>query len=192
MYKNKNNKTSFSKVKRKGRLKWLLLLVVLMGTLTGGAVWYKVHRDRQKTMASVEADNAEKQEAEDLKKAIIAENNTDNSGSQPTNNEDPLKGGSGEQQPAVAPSTGTATMGEISFNQAGGVIKASLPISGVSGGTCKFSFTVTDERPVIKDVAFGSGACLVEVPEVEFSFLGEWDLTVSYGGQTKTKSIKIE
>ncbi len=68
-----------------------------------------------------------------------------------------------------------------SVNQSGGTVAASASVSGVSaGGTCVFSFTNPDDKPVIPpSVSIRDGSCSTNTPEVGFSKLGVWNLNVT-------------
>ncbi|MBP9738690.1 hypothetical protein KBD20_03305 [Candidatus Saccharibacteria bacterium] len=78
----------------------------------------------------------------------------------------------------------TATENNVtinSVNQSGGMVAATASVSGASaGGTCVFSFTNPDDKPVIPpSVSIKDGSCSTSTPEVGFSKLGVWNLNVT-------------
>lgn len=67
----------------------------------------------------------------------------------------------------------------LSQTQADGLIKVAAKATGTTGGRCVFSFTTEGDRPVVRESSLSSGACNVEIPEVEFSKIGVWNLNIS-------------
>lgn len=79
-------------------------------------------------------------------------------------------------------------IGTINFTQQNGTVSASAQING-SGqeGTCVFSFTSTDSRPVVKE-SKGTTTCSINASENEFDKIGEWELEVTFYSQDNKTS----
>lgn len=66
-------------------------------------------------------------------------------------------------------------------SQTNGRVEASAYISDAkSDGTCVFTYSNPDDKPVIQQVASINGLCSSNVPEVQFSKLGVWKLSVVF------------
>src|SRR5690606_8556167 len=101
---------------------------------------------------------------------------------------DPLKD-QDETEPEVV--TGNVQLSQPTFEQSGGVVRSSVTISGASSGKCSFVFSTPEDRPVSRDVDMSSGAFYVSIPEVEFAKLVDWTLSVSFAGQSNTRTVSI-
>jgi len=184
MQKNKNTKRdkkrpTFSRNKKLAL--GVLVVLLLVGLGFGGWLLFgkdesvQLSQAEQREVEQVDSERAKK-EAEDARLGISG---------------DPLKDGDDGEQTVEPPSGGEATLSQPSFEQAGGMIKSSVNISGVTGGNCEFNFSTEADRPVVKLTALSNGACSVEIPEVEFARLGEWQLAVSYEGTSVSRKVQI-
>jgi hypothetical protein len=94
------------------------------------------------------------------------------------------------------PSSSTLGIAIDSFGQASGIVTSKATVAGAaSSGSCVFSFTTTDGKPVVKEVASTQSgsmqACTVAVSEVEFDKIGSWNLAVTfYKDNTKTTATQ--
>lgn len=160
----------------------LTALIVLVGAGLSG--WVLLKND-----GSVQLSQAEQREVEqadsDRAKKDAEEDRLVISG-------DPLKDGqNGGGEAVKPPSGGEAVMSAPTFEQAGGVVKSSVAISGVTGGSCEFNFSTEADRPVVRSAELASGSCAVSIPEVEFARLGEWQLVVKYEGKSVNRKVQI-
>lgn len=156
--------TKISSVKKR----WLLLAGILIITLALAVIYWFVLRD--KTPVDQNTTDPTIQSAKD---------STENS---PGDKESIKVDGSDATSEQVPEST-SISVDSIDFNQSSGFVNSSAIVSGSSQeGTCVFSFTTTDGRPVVKE-SKGSSTCSVKISEVEFDKIGEWDLSVTFYSQ---------
>jgi|GEM_PF-6285375 len=83
------------------------------------------------------------------------------------------------------PVSSQLTVGSPTFSQANHIVTVTTSVSGSTAqGTCVFTFTKEDEKPVIRQVVSASKDqsqyCTVGVPEVEFTRLGSWNLNATF------------
>lgn len=67
-----------------------------------------------------------------------------------------------------------------SHSQSNGIIKSSAQITGSKAGKCVFTYTTDGDRPVVRETNLSNGICGIEIPEVEFTKLGSWNLKVTF------------
>lgn len=159
----------------------IVLGVILLAGAAIGGIKYKRHSD---------ALTAQKFRAEEVKKNDSKATNTNSGKSRVTppgidsrNNED-------------IPINQSLSVNISSLGQEGSVINSTATASGVnSEGTCLFSFSSTDSKPVVKQVVSskqdGSQNCSVSIPRVEFDKRGSWNLLVTfYSDNTKTSATR--
>ena len=74
-----------------------------------------------------------------------------------------------------------------SASQSGGTPSVFAPTPQVGGaGKCVFTFSNSEDRPVVREVEGDGSTCQASIPSVEFSKIGVWNLNISYyRGQTK-------
>jgi cytoskeletal protein RodZ len=79
-----------------------------------------------------------------------------------------------------------------STSQKDGTVYAESVITGAEAeGTCVFTYTTPDDRPVVQQVASANKICRSSIPEVQFSKLGNWNLqVVFYLNNTKAEANK--
>jgi len=66
-----------------------------------------------------------------------------------------------------------------SFTQTGGTVTAVAKSSG--SGTCVFTYKPADNgKPVTQQVTVTDNTCSTNIPEGEFTYLGNWTLSVTY------------
>ncbi|RWZ78345.1 MAG: hypothetical protein EOT05_01095 [Candidatus Microsaccharimonas sossegonensis] len=96
--------------------------------------------------------------------------------------------------------TVTATIDEL-FQSNGKITFKATVQSSVVGGKCSVTFTNPNDKPVVRTFNATAGKTVtvcgpVEIPEQEFTYLGQWDATFRYyindGQITATKVITIQ
>ena len=90
------------------------------------------------------------------------------------------------------PSSETLEISIKNTSQNGGTVNASVEISGTTtDGTCVFTYTTPEDRPVIQQISSSNNTCQSNIPEVQFSKLGTWKLNVVfYQNNTKVEASK--
>jgi type II secretory pathway pseudopilin PulG len=182
-----NFKLGSSPTTKKSRKQWVALLLVIVLAAAGLFLFQKHRSDQraaqsaqqQKQKSEAQTDSAKKNDSEDNAKDSSTSSNTSAS----TTEEVP---------------TNTARNVTISdFSQSGGVVNASASITGTTtSGTCVFTFTNPEDKPVTRQTASSGSspqACSTSINEVEFSKLGSWTLTVNFyqNGQKSEASQKV-
>ncbi|MCA9343711.1 hypothetical protein KC947_02040 [Candidatus Saccharibacteria bacterium] len=163
-YKITNNKSLSSK-----KLVVVIVLILLILLLVGGYLYY---RNKQKN-------NIAKDTAQITSAKTQIMNQDDNSSAEqanPTKTNNQVSDKTSDQIPA----TTTSSIKIISVDQSGGQITVDAETSGDSGGKCVFSFTTTEDKPVVREVLVSGNKCNTSIPEVEFTKLGTWSLTATY------------
>lgn len=62
----------------------------------------------------------------------------------------------------------------------GSVYSEAITTGATAEGTCVFTYTTPDERPVLEQVTSSGKICKSSIPEVQFSKLGTWNLQVLF------------
>lgn len=171
---------SLRKNKKTVSKKWILAVVAAL-IVIGGAVAYFIwskHTSSTATTGKTRPANsidygppsdAQKQAGEAQKNAIINQQNSGNQG-QPT----------GEPQQNTSNFTITVTRaGQIDASQP---VSVRVLVTGVSTGTCTFTFSQSGQANVVKtgDISYQAttASCGVDVPPSDFSAAGDWQLAV--------------
>lgn len=76
------------------------------------------------------------------------------------------------------------------FSQSNGSVSTNAKTSG--SGVCVFLFQPSDDgKPVTRQSDVNNSNCSIDIPESEFSYLGDWKLTVTYyKDQKKTETSR--
>lgn len=170
------------KNKRNKKLIVILLLILIFG-LGGGMILYTKQSDQKRA--------ANQQKAQDEAQTKSSKTAVESSDPNSTKNN----------------SVSTATSDEIAeskdftvqisaTDQVNGTVTASAKINNSpDSGTCVFTYTTTDDKPVIQQVSSSNNVCSSSIPEVQFSKLGTWNLAVSFFVNDRkaeaTKSVTI-
>ncbi len=91
-----------------------------------------------------------------------------------------------------------ASIDITSLSQANGNITYSASFKGIEGnGTCSAQFSIDDAKPVTRVTKASGSVCEpVSIPEMEFTRLGLWTLTIRYytndSQVTTSKAIEIK
>lgn len=77
-------------------------------------------------------------------------------------------------------------------SQVNGIVTSKADITGASGnGSCVFTFSTTDSRPVVEQTTSSNGSCEVAISEVRFDKIGDWNLDVTFfQNNTKASATK--
>lgn len=153
----------------------MLSIVIVLG-LSGGSYAYIRHRNDVKQRQQQKA--LDESQTDSAKKSV--EQSTNSAGTDNSKETTPSAQTS-EQVPVDAD---LITYIE-NFSQLNGMVNASAKITGTNtSGTCVFSFTNPEDKPVIPEVASTSSGnaqvCSISVGEARFSKLGPWNLTVTF------------
>lgn len=145
------------------RKKWLIFAFVALAMLlsVGGFFAYKNHRDNQERDAQKARDEAQITSSKDVD-AKTKNSNVDTP-------DDPIK----QDVPS-----GDAAISIDSITQSNGTVLAKAT-SSAGSGTCVFTYTTEGDRPVIRTTDLTGGSCSSNIPEVEFSRIGTWNLNVT-------------
>lgn len=89
-----------------------------------------------------------------------------------------------------------ASLTITSLQQSGGSVSYAATFAGIDGGgTCSAQFTATGAKPVTRTTQPSGQECSASIPEMEFTQLGEWTLTVRYYNSstqvTATQAINV-
>ncbi len=95
------------------------------------------------------------------------------------------------------PQSQSLALNITSLNQVDSQVNAVAIVKGARApGTCLFSFSSTDSKPVVKQVVSseqpGNQSCSVTIPRVEFDKRGNWQLLLSfYSDGSKTTASQV-
>jgi len=149
----------------------MLLLVILVLILAGGLgyLYYSRSRDNQRAADQKARDEAQTSSAKS--------SSTEESAG-------PKSGGDAKSSSTTTDQVPTTSDGKItidSFSQANGMVNASATAIGSAAGTCVFTFTTADSKPVTASSSSGSNqTCSTSISEVEFNKVGSWNLNVTF------------
>jgi len=167
------------KLKRPGSKKKLLVLSLALALLFifSGLVYFKFIKNDSVPVSQEEQNVAEQADVDAAKQKVEEDSQSD-----------PLKD---DDEIEDTPSNASLSLSNLAFNQSGGVIEASVSVSGVESGGCSFIFTDADGRAITKKAQIAAGACSVSTSEAEFSMIGEYNLTAKVGDETLSKTVTI-
>lgn len=152
--------------RKSGLLKYLLLFALVLAIMIGGYFFVQ-----KRNSANQQAEQKRNDEAQvtSSKQELKPDDNKGLPSDSTTTTTDKVP---------VAPNT---TLSIASFNQSNGQVEASATITGAgSDGVCVFSYTNPDDKPATQQVNSSNGKCSSKIPEVQFSKLGTWKLTVIF------------
>lgn len=172
---------------KKQKVLLLLVILLIVGTVVG--LKYFVDRNNYKVPTN---NVAEQQGAEGVADSTKQSSPTDNTTA-------PNKGTNTTEPPASSGILPGVSLSKISFSQANGTASASATVSAQGTGTCYFNFSSSDTKPVSRTAQSQNQAsvqiCSVQIPEVEFTKLGAWQMLVSFtqnGAKVEeTKNVTI-
>lgn len=103
-------------------------------------------------------------------------------------------------KPAVTteiPDSKTTSILDLSVQQVEGTVNINASVEDIekNAGTCTFTATKPDNRPVVKQVAATksgetSFSCTSNIPTIEFSSNGEWKILLTYFGMNSKISTE--
>lgn len=162
------------------------VLALVLVTSVSGLIYIKARQNKSNLAEQKAKDEAQTESSKDTSVKQGSDKNTTGT-NLPTNSTN------------IAPSdVPTSTKLEVAINavtQQAGKVEASATISGANNsGTCVFTFTIAEERPVIRQVSsnfVNPHTCSMTASEVEFSKVGVWNLKVIYYlNNTKAEATK--
>ncbi len=146
----------------------LLLIGLVIALLAAVSVYWFAIRDTSPAVVDGNATDPTINSSKELSSNESSTKSSSASGTESTSNSED-----------IPVSTALAVTG-IKLSQESGFVNASAQISGsTQAGTCVFSFTATDSRPVVKE-ASATSDCSIKIAEVEFDKIGEWNLSVTF------------
>ena len=161
------------RTERKRSKKLLIVAGLLLLIIAAGATYWFVFRDNSAPVDENATDptlTSAKEEA-----AEVTETKTNDSNNSQTVTADQV------------PSSPSLSISGLTTSQSGGYVTAEATIGGATqSGSCVFTFTATDSRPVVKQSS-GTTSCSTRIAEVEFDKVGTWNLEVSFF-QNNTKA----
>lgn len=184
--KSANFKLKTPSVKNSPRKRIVILLVVLLLVTGAGLVTFlKVRSDNNRTAAEQKArdeaqtGNAKASRAKSEKEGATTGQNLPNNSDTSTTDQ--------------IPSSGTMSLEISQLEQSGDTINVTAKASGSDKeGTCVLTFSLPDEKPVVKQVNSVGMSCSLSISKLEFSRLGNWNLNaVFYQGESKTEANRV-
>ena len=127
----------------------------------------------------IRRNNAMKREA-DLKSQSEAQTN---SAKKDTENSIEATANSDGRDPSTTDQVPVSTSLSVQISdvkQVDHMVSASAMVLGGSEGTCVFTYTNPDDKPVVQQVASTNSGCKSSVSDVQFSKLGAWNLNVTF------------
>ncbi|MFO0971614.1 MAG: hypothetical protein U0520_04705 [Candidatus Saccharimonadales bacterium] len=164
-----NFKLGSSKQRRRKRYFVIPLILLLIAGVSFAGLHYQKRFDRE---------TAQKAQSEE-----IAKNDSSATKAKDGKTQEPSPGIDNPNVDEI-PESNLLSVTITSLTQEGAFIEASATIQGSdTQGTCVFSFTSTDSKPVVKQIvsseSSGKQSCAVSVPRVEFDKRGDWSLLLT-------------
>jgi len=165
------NKTS-AKSKRKFALVITLLIFALL--VSGGIVYrHRLTQERSSTEQKIR----DEAQIDSSKKDVQTEVKIGNSGSKSTN----LPANSTSTTSDEVPVSNALSVSISNTGQSNGVVTSAATVTGLDeSGTCVFTYSTPGDRPVVQQVTTTNKICQSNIPEVQFSKLGTWKLSVVF------------
>ncbi len=154
----KNNK---KRVGRNLTIGFLALLVIIGIPL----VFYLVNKDKSQTLSTKTEQSVTRSNSTDAK------NNNDKKTTLPDNSE--------SKTADNIPTSVAATIKILSVSQSNGKVDSVAQVNSDTG-VCVFQYTTDGDKPVTTQSTVMSKECRSSVPEIQFSRLGVWKLTVVF------------
>lgn len=163
------------------RKKWVILVLsaIILLLIVAGA-YYGVTKSRpsginKQTESTIENDNKAANDAQ-------------------TKEGTPEKDSAASNEVKDIPASQDMKFSAFVFRQESGAVTVTAPVNGArTAGTCVFTFTSKDSRPVVRQVSSApkdtSQECMISIPEVEFDKIGGWQIeALFYTPENKTSS----
>lgn len=169
--KTNNSKLKINSSRPKSKLILVACLVVAIALTVG---WY-FYTNRNKS----ENNNGQQDSAQTDTAKNLVENESDTTDPKQNDNSENV------DAPIISPQDQQNPRIEITnYSQANGLVAISSNLINSAGATaCVFNFSTPDERPVVRQSKPSNSACNAEIPSVEFTKLGIWQLSVvAYNG----------
>lgn len=161
--------------KSSSRRRRIIVLAVVIALIGVGASAYYVVKSNQDTQEKQKALDRDRKASENssAKKDETTKNKTsNNSGSGLPENSTSL---TSDQ----VPTSSALSVNITSTSQANGMVNASAKTSG--DGTCVFLYSAGDkDKPITRQVLASGGNCSTSISQNEFSYIGQWQLKVTY------------
>jgi hypothetical protein len=164
------------KPQKKSVNKWLLAtlaLVTIAGMASGGYIFIKQRNTSAQNIAQKNRDEAQTGSAKKETRSDSGEpTKTKGSG---------LPEDSTTKKISQVPSTNIVSVKIADFTQSDRTVSATANITGNrTQGTCVFSYTTTDAKPVVEQMSSVGNICTSKISEVKFNKLGEWNMSVTF------------
>lgn len=172
--------------KSKTKLILALLALVLIGS---GLLFYRLkiykpsssQKQEEVSQTSTTDSNTNTDQAEDQNPTKFE--------NQDANNQDAAK----QQEQASQPANSNPTAIVISkLEQSSGKVNLLASLSGASTTSCQIKFVADDGSVVNQTAKVESGSCSLSLSELEFSYLGNWSVTVSSGSASANSKVVIQ
>lgn len=152
----------------------LIALVVLAIVIALGGGLFMFIKSRNAENARIEQKARDEAQTSSAKKDVQNKNADDSQSKNLPNN-------STSTTPDKVPTSEEIKVVITSTSQKDGIVNTSASVTGASSdGTCVFTYTTPDERPVVQQVTSTNKVCTSAIPEVQFSKLGNWNLQVIF------------
>lgn len=172
--------------KSSSRRRRVIIFVVILALIGVGAGTYYVIKTNQDAQEKQKALDKDREAAgnNSAKKSDVSKNKTSN------NSGSGLPENSTSTTSNQVPTSSALSVNITSTSQANGLVSASAKTNG--DGTCVFLYSAGDkDKPVTRQVSTSGGNCSTSISQNEFSYLGQWQLTVTYyNGGKKAEASK--
>ena len=174
----------YQKIKtEKSKTKLILALLALV-LVAPGLLFYR--------LKIYKPSSSQKQEEVNQTSTTDSNTNTDQTEDQNSTkfeNQDAAK----QQEQASQPANSNPTAIVISkLEQSSGKINLLASLSGASTTSCQIKFIADDGSVVNQTAKVESGSCSLSLSELEFSYLGNWSVTVSSGSASANSKVVIQ
>lgn len=165
---------SSHKSSKRRRILILIILLVLVGLGVGAFYVQKQDQETAERQGIVERDRRGAKTDKSAKKDAMAQDKDHT-----THPNIGLPSDSTSTTSNQIPVSSDLSVDITSTSQSSGVVNASATTSG--DGTCVFQYSAGDkDKPVTRQVAVSARNCSTSISQNEFSYLGQWKLTVTY------------
>lgn len=168
-------KTLSSKKSSFKRRRIIVLAVVIALIGVGASAYYivKSNQDAQEKQKALDRDRNASKTNGNAKTDVInkSKNSNGSSNGLPENSTSTMSN--------QVPTSSALSVSITSTSQANGMVNAGAKTSG--DGTCVFLYSAGDkDKPVTRQVLASGGNCSTSISQNEFSYIGQWQLTVTY------------
>lgn len=153
----------------------LVIIIIIIALLVSGGIIYtrRLAQERARTEQKIR----DEAQIDSSKKDVQTEDKIENSDSKNTN----LPTNSTSKTSDQVPISDALSVSISNTSQSNGIVSAAIKITGSDeNGTCVFTYSTPGDRPVVQEVTSSNNICQSNIPEVQFSKIGVWNLNVTF------------